>query len=206
LAPTTSPARAPSLSVPWARPISARHSPTRARRLTPWPHPSVPSLPETAAPARAARGQTAAHTPRPCPTHVARTSRWRPRTPSTLPPLIHSLPAPFFPPSSQCRHHRCTVVLPPTLRPHRSRFLGELRLNIRNSGRASIYALPLWLSLPTLIGPPPRKPHRHRRRHEPSSCLCRRSKVPETSLEVTNLPRPIISPSPLSVACDSTLE
>jgi hypothetical protein len=47
---------------------------------------------------------------------------------------------------------------------------------------------------------------RHRRWPEPSSCLYRRSRDPETPLEVTNLPHPLFLFSPLSVAHNCSLE
>jgi hypothetical protein len=51
-----------------------------------------------------------------------------------------------------------------------------------------------------------RQPQRRRRRPEPLSCLYHRSRVPEPSLKVTNLLRPLIPPSLLSIVRDCSLE
>jgi hypothetical protein len=99
-------------------------------------------------------------------------------------------------------HRVRAPVPPPPLRPRRALCLGESRLDVRNSGHASIYSLPVWFPLPVLIGAFPAQPESRRRQPKPSSCPCRRSRVPESLLKVTNLSRPQFILSQLSTGRD----
>jgi hypothetical protein len=81
-------------------------------------------------------------------------------------------------------------VLPPLLGARRALCLGKSCLGVRNLGRASIYFLPLWFPLSVLIGAFLAQPENHHRRPKPSSCLRRRSRVPESLVKVTNLSQP----------------
>jgi hypothetical protein len=138
--------------------------------------------------------------PRFRPTRVAWASRWRPRTPGTPLPFTLSLPL-SFPPSSQCHRHRCAVVPPPALSPRCARFL-----DFRNLGCTSIHFLPLWFFLSTLTGLLPRI--RSTATIDPSH-RCAPTAVQGSQrlpFEVTNLPCPLISPSSLSGARDSSPE
>jgi hypothetical protein len=53
-------------------------------------------------------------------------------------------------------HRVHALVPPPPLRPRYALCLGEFRLDVRNSRRASIYSLHLWFSLPVLTRASPR--------------------------------------------------
>lgn len=129
------------------------------------------------------------------------------------PPTISSSPHPYSlsPPSfaqlqssrphlAPCARQRstaavrrgCAPIPPSLLSPRHVCCLSELRLDIHDLGHPSIHPLPLYFSLFALNGPPTVLRHR---RPEPSSCLCHRSRVLESSLKVTNLSRPFISPS-----------
>jgi hypothetical protein len=75
--------------------------------------------------------------------------------------------------------------------PRRVRCLGKLRVITRNPRRPLLRLLPLWLAWSMLIGS---LPQFHRRRPSSSPCLGRRSWAPESSLKVTVLTLPILSP------------
>jgi hypothetical protein len=103
--------------------------------------------------------------------------------------------------------HRVRVPVPlPPLRPRRVLCLGESRLGVRNSGHASIYSLLVWFPLPMLTGAFPAQSESRRCRPKPSSCPCRRSRVPESLLKVTNLSHPQFILSQFSTRRDCSPE
>jgi hypothetical protein len=95
--------------------------------------------------------------------------------------------------TAAARRARAPVPSPP-LGLRRAFRLSESRLDARNLRRASIYSLPLWFPLSVLTGPSLAQPESRRRRPKPSSCPCRRSTVPESSLEVSNPAVPLFFP------------
>jgi hypothetical protein len=89
---------------------------------------------------------------------------------------------------------RARAPVPPSpLGLRRSFRLGEFYLGARNLRRASIYSLPLWFPLPVFTGASHAQPESRRHRPKPLSCPYRRSKVPESSLEVSNPALPVFS-------------
>jgi hypothetical protein len=68
----------------------------------------------------------------------------------------------------------------------------------------SVHPFPLYFSLPMLTKFPSAQLQRRRRRPEPLSCLCRRSRDPETPLEVTNLLHPLF-PFFVALSCAQLL-
>jgi hypothetical protein len=88
-------------------------------------------------------------------------------------------------------HARSAVVVEPSL----CRCLDKLRLITRNPGCPSVHPLPLWFAWSMLTGAFLAQPKS--RRHRPVSLLCpgRCSLAPESSLKVTVLTPPLISPA-----------
>jgi hypothetical protein len=125
-------------------------------------------------------------------------------TPSKVAPPTHSPPVPhshtlrvpvLAPHRVHARedtavvHHGLELIPWSPSCPRRVCCLGEFCLSVCDLGHPWIRPSPLFLSACT-HWPPSVQPQRHRRRPKPSSCLCRRSRVPESSLEVTNLVTP----------------
>ena len=102
---------------------------------------------------------------------------------------------------------RARALVPPSsLELHRAFRLGEFCLGARNLRRASAYRLPLWFPLPMLTRVSLAPPESRRRRSKPLSCPCHRSRVPESSLEVSNPDLPIFFPGVPSVMRDCSPE
>jgi hypothetical protein len=94
--------------------------------------------------------------------------------------------------TTAARHAHAPVLSSP-LGLRRAFHLGEFCLDARNLRRASIYSLPFWFPLPMLIEASHAQPKSHRRRPKPLLCPCHRSRVPESSLEVSNPTPPLFS-------------
>jgi hypothetical protein len=103
---------------------------------------------------------------------------------------------------------RCarTPVPPSPLELRRAFRLGEFCLGARNLRRASAYPLPLWFPLSVLTKVSLAQLESCRCRPKPLSCPYRRSRVPESSLEVSNPDLPLFSPCLPSVMCDCSPE
>jgi hypothetical protein len=191
-------ARTPPPVVQWVRPISANRpfvNPLAVRG----PHLSAtsPSLTYHSCTPPSTRPRRA------FPSHL-------PTRPTSFlsPHPTHSLPSPISAPLQSSRtslapraHPWSTIVvyrdlgsiLRPSLSFCRVRCPGELRLLASNSRHPLVCPYPLYSPLLALTGLLAVQPCCRRRRPEPSLCSLRRSSNPEPSLEVTNLPIPLIS-------------
>jgi hypothetical protein len=90
-------------------------------------------------------------------------------------------------------HHRCPPAVPrPLSSSCRVRCPGELRLLTSNSRHPLVCPHPLYFPRFVLTGLLAMQPCLPHRQPGPSLCPCRRSNAPEPSLEVTNLPMPLI--------------
>jgi hypothetical protein len=110
-----------------------------------------------------------------------------------LPTHLRSCTTSSLSSEDRCRSSRHTSVLSPPLRSHYAFCLGEFRLGVCNSRHAFICPPSLWFSLPMLTGAFPMQSEHHHRRPRPSSCPCRRSRVPKSPLEVSNPAPPLFS-------------
>jgi hypothetical protein len=90
--------------------------------------------------------------------------------------------------SSAAARHGLAPVLRSSSSPRRVHWLGKLLLITHNPRCSLVRPLPLWFAWSALTRAFLAEPESHHRRPKLSSCPCRRSRVPESLLMVTDSP------------------